>query len=344
MPEILAKVYRGDTIESVHYGSVAVVDSKGNLLYSAGDPNFFTFLRSSAKPFQTIPVIESGAASHFNFSTAELAIMSGSHNGEKMQVETVKKILKKIGFSEKYLKCGSQTPLYYTVKGITPKAKEKFTPLQHNCSGKHSGMLAVAVFKNYNPKNYISPQHPVQQMILKAVSEICEFLQNEIKIGIDGCSAPNFALPLKNMALGFARLVSSNSNHRDSLKIVLNSMKKYPEMVSGKGRLDYILAKVSKGKIVSKAGAEALQCFGISGEDLGVGVRILDGNNRAVGCVVAEVLRQLGILSKSDLQRLERFAYPKIKNWAGLEVGQIKADFKLKKHLNLPFVSSEAIS
>ncbi len=344
MPEILAKVYRGNTVESVHFGSVAVVDSKGNLLYSAGDPNFFTFLRSSAKPFQTIPVIESGAASHFNFSTAELAIMSGSHNGEKKQVETVKKILKKIGLSEKYLKCGCQTPLYYTVKGMTAKPKQKFSVLQHNCSGKHAGMLAVSVFKNFNPKNYISPEHPVQKMILKALSEICEFPENEIKIGTDGCSAPNFALPLKNMAWGFARLVSSDSNGREPLKTVLNSMQKYPEMVSGKGRLDYILAKVSKGKVVSKAGAEALQCFGITGENLGVAVRIWDGNNRAIGCVVAEVLRQLEILSEADLKKMGRFAYPKIKNWAGLEVGHIQADFKLKKHFQLPFVASETVS
>ena len=121
-------------------------------------------------------------------------------------------------------------------------------------------------------------------------------------------------------------------------------MQKYPEMISGKERLDYILAKVTKGRVVSKAGAEALQCFGIVGENLGVAVRILDGNNRAIGCVVAEVLRQLGILSKPDLKKMGKFAYPKIKNWAGLEVGYIQPDFKLKKHFNLQFVSSESIS
>jgi len=344
MPEILAKVYRGDTVESVHYGSVAVVDSKGRLVYTAGDPKFFTYLRSSAKPFQTIPLIESGAAEHFDFSTKELAIVSGSHNGEKIHVDTVKKILKKVGLSEKYLKCGTHTPLYYTAKNITPKPTQKFSVLQHNCSGKHAGMLALSKYKGYNPKNYIDPKHPMQKMILKAVAEICEYPQDKIKIGIDGCSAPNFALPLSNMALGFARLVSSNSNHRDSLKVVLNSMRKYPEMVSGQGRLDYILANVTNGKVVSKAGAEALQCFGIVGENLGVAVRILDGNIRANGCVVAEVLRQLGILSKADLKKMEKFAYPKIKNWSGLEVGYIKADFKLKKHFNLPFVSSETVS
>ncbi|EQB64215.1 MAG: asparaginase [candidate division Zixibacteria bacterium RBG-1] len=344
MPEILAKVYRGKTVESVHFGSVAVVDSKGRLIYSAGDPNFFTYLRSSAKPFQTIPLIESGAAEHFDFSTRELAIVSGSHNGEKIHVDTVKKILKKVGLSEKYLKCGTQPPLYYTLKGIIPGPKQKFSVLQHNCSGKHSGMLAVSKYKGFNPRDYINPKHPVQKMILKAVAGVCEYPENKIKIGIDGCSAPNFALPLSNMALGFARLVSSDSNHRESLKIVLNSMKKYPEMISGQGRLDYILDKVSGGKVISKAGAEALQCFGIKGEDLGVAVRILDGNNRAVGCVVAEVLRQLGVLSKSDLKKMEKFAYPKIKNWSGLVVGYIKADFKLKKHFNLPFVSSESIS
>ncbi len=344
MTEILAKVYRGDTVESVHYGSVAVVDSKGRLVYTAGDPQFFTYLRSSAKPFQTVPLIESGAADYFDFSEKELAVASGSHNGEKIHVDAVKKILKKIGLSEKYLKCGTHTPLYYTAKNIIPKSAQKFSVLQHNCSGKHAGMLAVSKHKGFNPRNYIDPKHPLQKMILKAVAEICEYPQNKIKIGIDGCSAPNFALPLINMALGFARLISSDSNHRESLKIILNCMRKHPEMVSGQGRLDYILAKVTNGKVVSKAGAEALQCFGIVGENLGVAVRILDGNNRANGCVVAEVLRQLGILSKTDLKKMEKFAYPKIKNWSGLEVGYIKTDFKLKKHFNLPFVSSETVS
>lgn len=344
MPEILAKVYRGDTVESVHFGSVAVVDSKGRLIYSAGDPKFFTYLRSSAKPFQTIPLLETGTADFFNFSDKELAIVSGSHNGEKIHVDTVKKILKKIALPEKYLKCGTHTPLYYTAKNIAPKSTRKFSVLQHNCSGKHAGMLAVAKYKGFNPKNYTDPKHPVQKMILKAVAEVCEYPQDKIKIGIDGCSAPNFALPLTNMAWGFARLVSSDSNHRESLKVVLNSMRKYPNMVSGQGRLDYILAKATNGKVVSKAGAEALQCFGIVGENLGVAVRILDGNNRANGCVVAEVLRQLGILSKSDLKKMEKFTYPKIKNWSRLEVGYIEADFKLKKHFNLPFVSSEDVS
>src|SRR3990172_967488 len=189
MPEILAKVYRGDTVESVHYGSVAVVDSKGRLIYSAGDPKFFTYLRSSAKPFQTIPVIESGTAENFDFSTKELAIVSGSHNGEKIHVDTVKKILKKVGLSEKYLKCGTHTPLYYTAKNITPKSTQKFSVLQHNCSGKHSGMLAVSKYKSFNPRNYIDPEHPVQRMILKAVAEVCDYPENKIKIGIDGCSA-----------------------------------------------------------------------------------------------------------------------------------------------------------
>jgi len=343
MPEILAKVYRGDTVESVHYGSVAVVDSKSRLMYSAGDPKFFTYLRSSAKPFQTLPVIESGTSEHFDFSTQELAIITGSHNGEKIHVDTVKKILKKINLPEKYLKCGTHTPLYYTAQNITPKSNQNFSVLQHNCSGKHAGMLALAKFKGFNPKSYIDFKHPGQKMILKAVAEVCEYPQSKIKIGIDGCSAPNFALPLSNMALGFARLVSSNSNHSKSLKVVLDSMRKYPEMISGKGRLDYILDKVSGGKVVSKAGAEALQCFGIVGENLGVAVRILDGNNRANGCVVAEVLRQMGILSKSDLKKMEKFAYPKIKNWSGMEVGYIKADFKLKKHFSLPYLSSETI-
>jgi len=333
MNEILAKVYRGNTIESLHYGSVAVVDSLGKLIYRVGDPNFVTFLRSSAKPFQAIPVVESGVAEAFGFTQQEIAIISGSHNGEKKHVKTVQSILNKIGLNKTFLQCGTHVPHYYTALGITPP-KKKFSTIQHNCSGKHAGMLAMCVYKNWNLKNYINPNHPLQKLILRKISELCEYPEKKIKIGIEGCGAPTFALPLKNMAIGFSKLVTFGSKDEitsQALQVVADSMWKYPEMVSGRKRLDYELAVASKGNILSKGGAEGLHCSGILNKGWGLAVKIMDGSQRAIAPASIEVYRRFGILKKSDLKKIAQFVSPPIYNHNKAKVGFIKSDFNLKQ-------------
>ncbi len=262
------------------------------------------------------------------------SLFSGSHNGEKIHIDTVKKILKKAKLQESWLKCGTQAPLYYTVLGKLPNKAEKFTVLQHNCSGKHSGMMALSVYLGWKPQDYYKPEHPVQKLILKSVSELCNFPKNRIGLGTDGCSLPNFALPLKNMAYGFAHLAESVANQKtnpDPFGIIGKAMQKYPQMVSGKGRFDYVLAVASQGKVISKAGAEALSCVAVPEEKLGIAVRITDGASRAVAPVVIETLRQLEILNKNQLKKLANFYQPKVKNFNHWMVGQIKPEFKLKK-------------
>jgi L-asparaginase II len=333
MNEVLTKLYRGKTVESIHLGSVAVVDSSGKLVYSAGDPNFVTFLRSSAKPFQAIPVVESGVAEAFGFTQREIAIISGSHNGEKKHVRTVQSILKKIGLNKSYLQCGTHVPHYYTASGITPP-KKIFSPLEHNCSGKHAGMLAICVYKGWNLKNYLDPRHPVQRLDLKMISGLCEYPEKRIKIGIENCGAPTFALPLKNMAIGFSKLVTFRSRHEitsQTLQVVADSMWKYPEMVSGRKRLDYELAVASKGNILSKGGAEALHCAAILNKEYGLAVKIMDGSQRAIAPASIEVYRQLGILKKSHSKELKELVLPPIYNHKKVRVGFIKPDFRLRK-------------
>ena len=333
MNEILARVYRGNTVESIHYGSVAVVDSKGKLVYSFGDPYFVTYLRSSAKPFQVIPLITSGAAKEFRFSQKEIAIIAGSHNGQKIHTDTVKSILKKIGLSEKNLQCGVHIPHYYTANNIIPPRNKKFTQLNHNCSGKHAGMLGLCVFFGWDIKNYRDPTHPVQKMILKSTSEICQYPEKKIGIGIDGCGVPVHAMPLYNMALGFSNLVNcsfKDDNTAQAYKLIVNSMKKYPEMVSGEGRLDLSLATASKNNILAKAGGEALSCSGILSKGWGMAVKIADGGQRAIGPAVIETLKQMGLLSGKQIGRMNKFSHPIIKNFRGDEVGFVKAEFELK--------------
>jgi L-asparaginase II len=332
MKEASVIAYRNNVVESIHRVAVAVVDSSGKLLYSAGDPNFITFLRSSAKPFQAVPVVESGTAEAFGFTQKEIAIISGSHNGERKHVRTVQSILKKVGLNKNYLQCGAHVPHYYTATGITPPRK-KFSPLEHNCSGKHAGMLAICVYQGWNLKNYLDPKHPVQKLDLKTISELCEYPEKKIGIGIENCGAPTFALPLKNMALGFTKLRSFRSKREilsQSLQVVADSMWKYPDMVSGRKRLDYELAIPSKGNILSKGGAEALHCSVILDKGYGLAVKIMDGSARAIAPASIEVYKQLGVLNKRQLKELVDFYSPPVYNHRKKKVGFLRAEFKLK--------------
>jgi L-asparaginase II len=333
MNDILVKLYRNKTTESVHHGSAAVVDSVGKLLYSAGDPKLVTFLRSSAKPLQAIAVVESGAAEAFGFTGQEIAIISGSHNGEEKHTRVVRSILKKIGLKMSHLQCGTHVPHYYTALGITP-TQRKFSPLQHNCSGKHAGMLAVCVYKGWDLKNYLNPRHEVQKLILGKIAELCEYPERKIGIGIENCGAPTFALPLRNMAIGFSKLKSLKAKDKitsRSIHMVTDSARKYPEMISGRGRLDYRLALASKGNLLAKAGAEALHCAVIWNKGYGVAVKIMDGSRRASAPASIEIYRQLGVLNRSQLKTLADLATAGIQDHKGRMVGFLKSDFKLNR-------------
>jgi L-asparaginase II len=328
--EPVAKVIRGKTTESVHFGSIAVVNAEGQLLYGVGDPYMITYLRSSAKPFQAIAVVASGAAKAFGFSSAEIAIVAGSHSGEDKHVDTVKSILDKIGLGPEHLKCGIQTPI--GLKEVVSDPEEKYTVLHHNCSGKHAGMLALAKFKNLSLDDYLSPTHPVQELIAGTISEICHYPVEKIGIGIDGCSAPVHALPIYNMAYGFARLVTPNTfppEKAQAVSSVYMAMMDHPDMVGGTGRFDTVVAETPGEKIIAKAGAEALECFALTDRNWGAAVKIVDGSKRGLFPVTVELLYKLGIRSRSE--EISRFHRPVIENWRKIEVGIIEPGFELKE-------------
>jgi L-asparaginase II len=334
MHEILARVIRGDGPESFHFGAIAVVDISGNLTHFAGDPETFTFTRSSAKPFQLIPLLTSGAAAHFGFSRKQLAIMCGSHTGTLDHVATTRSNLALAGLSENDLKCGVHAPLYYRVEDRLPREGETFSPAQHNCSGKHSGFLALAKFLGDNPADYLERNSRAQQLVLHAVSDMYGVLPEDIKLGTDGCSAPNFGMPLIHTAQAFAKLATEN--HQDpSIRAVLKeiraAMQEFPEMVSGPGRFDLAVAKTFPGNVVNKVGAEAIEGLGFSEPPLGIAVKILDGNQRALYPVVIETLRQLKLLDGADMSFLKTFDRPEVYNYRSIRTGEIVAEFTLKK-------------
>lgn len=329
----LAVATRGDRTESVHYGSIAVVKNTGRLIYHLGDPQAMVFTRSACKPFQALPLIASEAVTRFGFTAQEIAVICASHSGEPRHLEAVLNILGKLGCSKADLQCGVHTPLYYEALGRQPRAEEVFTPLHHNCSGKHAGMLALCRLLGAPIENYLAQDHPVQKAILEAVARFSGAPRAQIGVGIDGCSAPNFALPLSALALGYARLANdaADAQYGQAPQIIFSAMTEHPEMVSGIKRLDLALIHAGQGDWVTKAGAEGIQGIGIRSRGWGLAVKIADGAARALPAVAVEVLCQLGLLPTPIDVALAPFGSPPITNSRGANTGEVRPVFKLSR-------------
>ncbi|MBA4495937.1 asparaginase [Paenactinomyces guangxiensis] len=335
MSNVVANVYRGGVIESSHLGHVAVVDKNGSLLYSYGDPNRLTYARSSMKPIQTIPVVETGAADRFAFSEADLALCCASHSGEERHRSRVLAMLSRIGQSETVLQCGTHVPRDEASYRQLIKESRELTPVYSNCSGKHAGMVATAVHMGEDPHTYHEQDHPVQIRILEAVADVTGYPKDKIHIGIDGCGVPAHRLPLVNLAWAFARLatpsVFDNPVRREAVQRVTDAMVAAPEMVGGHNRYCTDLMQAFKGQIIGKAGAEAVYCIGDRQSGIGIAVKIEDGGARATYAVMNEVLYQLGIGTDGELEALHAYTNPDVKNMNGKSVGSIRTEFTLRR-------------
>ena len=348
----LIGTWRGDLLECIQSGAIAVADKDGKLVASAGNPQLVTFLRSSAKPFQVLPFVEAGGVEYFGLTQAELAILCASHHGTDGHVEVLKSIQRKVGITENFLQCGVHPPYSKSTQYALIKRGENPTSNRHNCSGKHTGMLAMCKLMGWSLENYLDPQHPLQILILKTFAEMTNTSIDQISLGTDGCSAPVFAIPLQNSAIGFARLMDPsglNLPRAEACKKITSSMLAYPEMIAGKGGFDTSLMQAAKGKIVSKSGAEGFLALGLMGgargsgsKALGVAVKIIDGDTggdflqgadhlegRARPIVGLEILRQLGALVPAELEKLAAFGPRFQKNWRGFSVGRFEPVFKL---------------
>jgi len=349
----LFEVTRGNIVESIHYGAIAIVDSNQKLLYSYGDPHTVAFLRSSAKPFQALPFVERGGVEHFGFTPRELALSCASHETAQIHLDAVRALQEKIGIHESDLQCGAHLPgdpemlKKVIINHITPTANF------NNCSGKHTAMLAHAKMRGLPLENYLERDHPIQQDILTTFAEMCGIERDQVELGTDGCSAPNFAVPLLNSALGFARFcdpVSLPKSRADACRKIKSAMTSHSEMVSGFGEFDCELMKVGNGKILTKRGAEGFQAVGLlpgalSADSPGIGIafKVSDGDagrmdedlqtrNRVRPAVTLEILRQLGALNVSQLKELAEFGPTlPIKNHREIVVGESRPVFKLKK-------------
>jgi L-asparaginase II len=336
----ILELSRGDAVESVHFGSFAIVNSMGDLVESFGDPTAITFLRSSAKPFQAMPFIENGGHKKWGLSQREIAIICSSHSGTDDHFNVLSSIQSKINVTQDDLLCGIHPSTDAATCQAMLERGEQPSPNRHNCSGKHTGMLAQALNINAPIENYIDINHPVQKRILQCFSEMCAVEVEKIVTGLDGCSAPVFAIPLRSAAFAYARLCDPRDLHpkrASACHTITTAMVSHPDMVSGPGKFDTRLMEISKGKIVSKGGAEGIQQIGIMPDVIkpgspGVGIilKISDGDGlgRAHPAVTLEILRRLGALTSNELDALSDLGptFP-VKNWRGFTVGEASPIF-----------------
>jgi len=316
----LAEITRGECIESIHYGSVAVVDTHENLIYRAGDPGFLTFTRSTLKPFQAYPFLRDGGAARFGFTECEIALMCASHSGEPMHIDTVRSILQKTGCDEHHLQCGCHVPSFYAATGMPVPDGKVFDQLYNNCSGKHAGFLAYCVQHGQPLESYLEPAHPLQQAVKESVADICGLPESKLERGVDGCSAPNYAMPLANLAGAYAKLAQGADG---TLESICRAMTAHPDIVSGAARNDLALMRAGAGDWVAKGGAEGVQAIGIRSAGLGVAIKIVDGDSRALPSVTISVLQQLGVMSDDAIAALADRIRPRIMNLRGIPVGEI---------------------
>jgi L-asparaginase II len=340
-PASLVEVWRGPIVESRHRGHLTAVDGRGNTIAALGLPETVTYVRSSGKPFQAIPVIVSGAAERFGFTEREIAIACGSHSGESIHVETVRSMLANVGLDESALKCGVHEPFSAEVARELARNQKPPSVLQNNCSGKHAAMLALAVHVGAPTESYDDWRNPVQQAIAKTVADFSDIPLEQIAVGVDGCGVPVFGVPVRAMALMYARLVSPPETFDDATRTacrrIIKAMIDFPEMVGGtKDRLDTELIKAGQGRLISKIGAEGVYTVGVlpSAEwpnGLGLALKIEDGDDhRARPPAVIEALKQLNVLAQSELSALDSYAPTIITNRRGECVGEARAAFMLE--------------
>ena len=342
----LANVYRGTHLESFHSGSIAVVDSQGRLLACVGDPSMTTCLRSAAKPFQAIPLIEYGGAEEFDLTGEEIALTCGSHGGEAIHVSTAAAMLRKGEFDESDLLCGAHVPYDEKAAADLRASGEPPSPLHNNCSGKHAGMLLATRVMDVPSSRYIDADHPVQVLMRTTVAEFAGIPSDDIPMAVDGCGVPAFFLSLYRAAFAYARLMAGTlDRYEESASRVVESMTSFPHYVAGNWSITTPLMTAFDGSLLAKEGAEGFYAMALSpalndelterlrvADDVAVGVamKVSDGSmERGRNPVIIRTLELLGIDVK-NYPGLQRYREWPLRNVAGKLVGEVRAEFELE--------------
>ena len=327
---------RGDVVDLQYYGHIALVDASGKKLWGVGDPNRVTYSRSSAKPMQAIPVIESGAADRYGITQEELAVMCASHAGDDGHVQAVVSILEKAGLHEGYLQCGSHEPM--SADMMAKHRNESITPVavHNNCSGKHAGMLITAKALGGNIKDYYRPEHPIQEEITRIIAQTCDHDAAHIKLGVDGCGVPVHAMPLHKFAHGYARMSVPQVLGPDREKTaqrITSAMINNPWMVGGTNNFTSELMKMFGDRLFCKYGANAFFAIGLKESGIGIAMKIEGGQSCAIPLASVAVLEKISAISAEEAdsaRKLNSYLSAKyVKNHRGEIIGQRETIFDL---------------
>jgi L-asparaginase II len=324
---VLVEVTRGTSVESVHRGAVAVCDASGKMVLQLGDIERPVFPRSAVKAIQALPLVESGAADALGFGNEELALACASHSGEPAHVETARTMLTKVGLDVGALECGAHWPTNQNAMVELARAGGKPSALHNNCSGKHAGFVCLCCHSGVEPAGYVKPQHWLQETVRGAMEDVTGARHDAENRGTDGCSIPTYAVPLKNLAHGFAKMASGNGLGRERARAarrLMDACMAAPFHVSGTDRMDARLMQAAPGRIFVKTGAEGVYCAALPELGLGIAVKCDDGAGRAAEAVVSAVLAKMLSDDAELAKKLRALSRPTLTNWNGIEVGGLR--------------------
>jgi len=324
---VVVEVLRGERVESAHRGAGAVVDADGRVAFAFGDVARPVYPRSAVKALQAVPLIESGAADRLGLAEREIALACASHSGEDEHVALASAMLARAGRDESVLECGAHWPLGEAAARALARSGRSPGALHNNCSGKHAGFVCVACASGIEPTGYVAWDHPVQREVTAALAEVTQARLDGETRGVDGCSIPTYAIPLRALAHGFARFATGQGLSPGRAKAAARiraAVAAHPSVVAGAGRFDTEVMTILGPRAFTKTGAEGAYCAALPELGLGLAVKADDGGGRAAQAMVAALLRRFGGFDEALSRRLTPFATPRLFNWSGLEVGALR--------------------
>ena len=322
----LVEVARGALVESRHRGSVSVVDADGAAVLSLGDVDRRVFPRSAVKALQAMPLVESGIAEAYSLTDEEIALACASHSGEPEHVAAAQSMLAKAGLDEACLECGVHWPMGEAANRALAAKGQGPSALHNNCSGKHAGFICLACGLGEDPTGYVTAEHPVQRRVRDALEDLTGACHTEEKSGIDGCSIPTYAIPLPSLAFGFARFGAGaglSREGRGAAERIRRAVARHPFMVAGTGRFDTRLMEILRERAFVKVGAEGVYCAALPELGFGIALKAEDGNSRAAEAMMAALVLRFLPLGQ-ERAAVEALARPVLRNWNGIEVGQVR--------------------
>lgn len=325
---VLVNLIRGGHVECRHRGAVAICDTRGRVVHSWGDIDNPVYPRSAIKTLQALPLVETGAADHYELSPAELALACASHNGEPAHTDAVASLLARIGLGADDLECGAHMPYHEPTAAQMLRAGREPGRIHNNCSGKHVGMLVTTCYCGEPTAGYIEPDHPSQRRWIDTLGELADVDMARLPASRDGCGIPVIALPLRAMATAFARVAAPDdlpAARGKALARFVEAIAAHPFMVAGSGRLCTEVMRLTGKRLLLKTGAEGVFTVILPAQGLGVALKIDDGNTAAAEVAVLHLLERLGALTGDDRDALaDRLRIP-IRNTRGLLTGHREA-------------------